>query len=108
MGAGHYYAFIRPNLDDKWFEFNDSNVVEVLKSTALTRGYGGFETKFEFKDGKVIETKQMTHISAYMLVYVREGDRDIVMSEIGMQEIPNHLKERFDEENQTNAKLQKD
>ncbi len=108
MGAGHYYAFIRPNLDDKWYEFNDSNVTEVLKSTALTRGYGGFETKFELRDGKVMESKSMTYISAYMLVYVREGDRDIVMNEIGMQEIPPHLKERFDEENQINSKLERD
>ena len=32
LNAGHYYAFIRPNVDeDRWFEFNDSRVTEVSK-----------------------------------------------------------------------------
>jgi ubiquitin carboxyl-terminal hydrolase 7 len=26
LEAGHYYAFIRPTIDDKWYEFDDSNV----------------------------------------------------------------------------------
>ena len=26
VNFGHYYAFIRPNLDDKWYEFNDQRV----------------------------------------------------------------------------------
>ena len=26
MDSGHYYAFIRPGLDNRWYEFNDETV----------------------------------------------------------------------------------
>lgn len=29
MNAGHYYAFIRPGLENKWFKFNDDVVTAV-------------------------------------------------------------------------------
>ena len=34
-----------------------------------------------------------------MLVYVREGEREEIMREVAIEEIPQILKERFDEEN---------
>lgn len=108
LRAGHYYAFIKPNLDDKWYEFNDSSVTEVLKSSALLRGYGGYENKFELKDGKITEIRTFTDISAYMLVYVREGERNSIMKEVTINDIPSHLTERFDEENRFNSKLERD
>lgn len=40
-----------------------------------------------------------------MLLYIRESDRQEIMRDIPIEEIPNHLKERFDEENRLNAKL---
>lgn len=33
--SGHYYAFIRPELDDRWFEFNDEKINEVTKDYAF-------------------------------------------------------------------------
>lgn len=41
MDSGHYYAFIRPGMDDRWFEFNDENVREVTKHHAFGQGIGG-------------------------------------------------------------------
>ena len=35
IDAGHYYAFIRPNMTDQWYEFNDRNVVPVTKNYAF-------------------------------------------------------------------------
>jgi len=32
---GHYYAFIRPHLDDRWYEFNDTSVQEVTTNQAF-------------------------------------------------------------------------
>ncbi len=43
-----------------------------------------------------------------MLVYIRDGDRDSIMREVAIEEIPQTLKERFDEENAINQKLEKD
>ncbi len=47
--TGHYYAFIKPSLEDKWFEFNDENVKEVTKEYAIGQGVGGNYTEFELK-----------------------------------------------------------
>jgi ubiquitin carboxyl-terminal hydrolase 7 len=44
LNYGHYYAFIRPNLDDRWFQFNDSIVTEVTKEFAISQGVGGFRS----------------------------------------------------------------
>jgi len=41
LGAGHYFAFIRPSLAPDWYEFNDSIVTPIAQSTALAIGAGG-------------------------------------------------------------------
>jgi len=41
MNQGHYFAYIKPNLDDRWFKFNDNKVTEVTKYHALGQGAGG-------------------------------------------------------------------
>lgn len=51
LAAGHYFAFIRPSLDNLWYEFNDSHVTPVVQSTAFSIGYGGLQTTFSVKDG---------------------------------------------------------
>jgi len=107
LGAGHYYSFIRPTLEDKWYEFNDSSVTEIMKSTAFANGCGGPETYFELKDGKVIEKQRPNNTSAYMLVYIRESERESIMRELTMDDIPGHLKLRFDDENKMNQKIQR-
>jgi hypothetical protein len=43
-----------------------------------------------------------------MLVYIIESDRDVIMKDIQINEIPVHLKERFDEENDSNNKLERE
>ena len=108
IGSGHYYAFIRPNLEDKWYEFNDSAVTPVLKSTALSTGCGGFETVFEYKDGRIAEKWKKNDTNAYMLVYIREGEREEIMKEVQIEDIPDYLKERFDEENEVNESIKKE
>ena len=47
LDYGHYYAYIRPNLDERWFEFNDTKVHEVSKNFAMRQGYGGRFSEFE-------------------------------------------------------------
>jgi ubiquitin carboxyl-terminal hydrolase 7 len=46
--AGHYYAFIKPTLEDSWYEFNDSKVSEVGRDYAFGQGIGGNLSSFEF------------------------------------------------------------
>ena len=79
------------------------------RTTAFNIGYGGNETSFEYKDGKVVERiRANKDSSAYMLVYIRECDRDEIMKDIPIEEIPQNLKERFDEENNITDRLDKD
>lgn len=108
VGAGHYFAFIRPTKEDNWYEFNDSSVTPIVKGSAFAIGSGGCDSTFEFKDGRITEKSRYNNTSAYMLVYIRDCDRDEIMREIQINEIPPYLKERFDEENKLNAKLVSD
>lgn len=80
----------------------------MLKSTALRVGGGGYDQIFEIKDGMIYEKSRLNQVSAYMLVYIRDCDRQEIMRDIPLKEIPPHLKTRFDEENQINAKLEQD
>lgn len=57
---------------------------------------------FQLKDGSLQEQLRTNNASAYMLVYIRDSDRDEIMRELSVDEIPSHLKERFDEENSVN------
>ena len=108
LGAGHYFAFIKPTIDDQWYEFNDSLVTPIIKSTALSIGSGGFDTIFEHRDGAIYEKSKSNYTSAYMLVYIRDCDRREMLREIPINEIPPYLKTRFDEENKMNEKLDED
>lgn len=35
LDSGHYFAFIRPGIQDRWYEFNDEDVTEVTKAYAI-------------------------------------------------------------------------
>ena len=80
----------------------------MAQSTALSIGGGGQFSYFEPKNGYIYEKTRTSDTSAYMLVYVRDADRQRIMSEVSVDEIPKHLKLRFDEENMMNQKLDED
>ncbi|XP_010535739.1 PREDICTED: ubiquitin carboxyl-terminal hydrolase 12-like isoform X2 [Tarenaya hassleriana] len=89
MNVGHYYAFIRPTLCDEWYKFNDETVTKEDGRNAIEGLFGG-------------NNKGITVANAYMLVYVREDDKDKVMCSVGKEDIRQHLEDRFLEE-QTKA-----
>lgn len=88
MRGGHYFAYIRPGLNDEWYEFNDMNVSLIPKTNAFRVGYGGEDSKFDFKDLILSEKKKFTETCAYMLIYIRDSDRDEIMNEVHIDEIP--------------------
>ena len=92
VNSGHYYAFISPNItDDRWYEFNDSNVTQITKSSALMQGIGGRLSYFEpVKYGHQEYEDSTRHLNlkyeendtnAYMLIYIRESDIEELMSD---------------------------
>ncbi|KAL0433504.1 UNVERIFIED_CONTAM: Ubiquitin carboxyl-terminal hydrolase 13 [Sesamum latifolium] len=79
--GGHYYAFIRPTLSNQWFKFDDERVTRIDMTKAFDELYGGEEES-----------------NAYMLVYIRESDKDKILCDIDERDISQHLKERLKRE----------
>lgn len=59
LNHGHYYAFIRPTMEDKWYRFNDSDVTESLQSTAFKTGIGSSYSKFRVRNPDAERAKQL-------------------------------------------------
>ncbi|KAI9003728.1 hypothetical protein BC832DRAFT_621755 [Gaertneriomyces semiglobifer] len=87
LHGGHYQAFLRPKLEDRWFKFDDDKVTPASKSEVFEDNFGGATGRL----GK-------RYTNAYMLVYVRDADRPTVLAEVTDEDIPEHLKRRFAEE----------
>jgi ubiquitin C-terminal hydrolase len=51
INFGHYYAYIKPFMNDQWFIFNDACVSEVTKTEAFSCGIGGYENQFLYYRG---------------------------------------------------------
>lgn len=75
--SGHYTAFIKPTKDSSWFKFDDDRVTHVTLHDAIESNFGGGEKGIA------------KHSSAYMLVYYRESDLDMILCDVG--EVPQHL-----------------
>jgi hypothetical protein len=88
---------------------NPAQYFEILPSDGTHSSQsGGLYSSFESKNGYIYEKTRTSDTSAYMLVYVRDADREQVLNEVLIEEIPQHLKVRFDEENKINQKLDED
>ncbi|KAL3367030.1 hypothetical protein AABB24_011632 [Solanum stoloniferum] len=77
--GGHYYAFIRPTLSNQWYKFDDERVTKVDAKRALEEQYGG----------------QGKNSNAYLLVYIRESDKEKIMCNVDQKDIGEHLRARF-------------
>lgn len=86
VSVGHYYAFLRTSTDPQWFEFNDSYVTKVDKSTAIENNFGGSSSS----SGSYYSYQKS--FSAYILVYVRRKDIDWIFQSIKDDEIPEHVR----------------
>ncbi|KAI3856932.1 hypothetical protein MKX03_012340 [Papaver bracteatum] len=80
--GGHYYAFIRPTVSEQWFKFNDKRVTKEDIKRVLEEQYGGEER----------------YSNAYMLVYIRECNRDEIICNVDENDIAEHLRVRLKKE----------
>lgn len=55
---------------------------------ALSIGGGGPDSMFELRNGQLYERPKVNIVSAYMLVYIRESDRQEIMKDILIEDIP--------------------
>ncbi|KAL6199593.1 hypothetical protein ACLB2K_029377 [Fragaria x ananassa] len=97
--GGHYYAFIRPTLSDQWYKFDDERVTKEDIKRALEEQYGGEEELPQTNPGFNNTPFKFTKYSnAYMLVYIRETDKDKIICNVDEKDIAEHLRERLKKE----------
>ncbi|KAI8821452.1 ubiquitin carboxyl-terminal hydrolase 5 [Fimicolochytrium jonesii] len=93
LHGGHYQAFLRPGLDEKWYKFDDDRVTPASKREVFDENFGG---EFQSANRQGLKLKRFTN--AYMLVYIRDGDRPTVLAPVTPEDIPLHLQKRLTEE----------
>ncbi|CAH8312564.1 unnamed protein product [Eruca vesicaria subsp. sativa] len=97
--GGHYYAFIRPTLSDQWYKFDDERVTKEDLKRALEEQYGGEEELPQTNPGFNNPPFKFTKYSnAYMLVYIRESDKDKIICNVDEKDIAEHLRIRLKKE----------
>ncbi|KAF7131994.1 hypothetical protein RHSIM_Rhsim09G0140000 [Rhododendron simsii] len=97
--GGHYYAYIRPTLSDQWFKFDDERVTKEDIKRALEEQYGGEEELPQTNPGFNNSPFKFTKYSnAYMLVYIRESDKEKVICNVDEKDIAEHLRVARDED----------
>ncbi|KAF9676494.1 hypothetical protein SADUNF_Sadunf08G0007800 [Salix dunnii] len=91
--GGHYYAYIRPTLSDQWFKFDDERVTKEDIKRALEEQYGGEEELAQINPGFNNSPFKFTKYSnAYMLVYIRESDKEKIICNVDEKDIAEHLR----------------
>ncbi|KAI4382643.1 hypothetical protein MLD38_008581 [Melastoma candidum] len=107
--GGHYYAYIWPTLSDQWFKFDDERVTKEDIKRALEEQYGGEEelsqTNHGFNNAPFKFTK---YSNAYMLVYIRESDKEKIICDVDEKDIAEHLRARLKKEQEEKEKKKKE
>lgn len=98
--GGHYVVFINTCMSGtaKWCKFDDDVVSRASVRDAVDSNYGG--------DDPELPGKSFTN--AYMLVYVRKSRISDVLCPVTEEDIPRHLRLRFEEEKSADAKKKKE
>ncbi|XWS08168.1 hypothetical protein CRYUN_Cryun41cG0057300 [Craigia yunnanensis] len=107
--GGHYYAYIRPTLSDQWFKFDDERVTKEDVKRALEEQYGGEEELPQTNPGFNNTPFKFTKYSnAYMLVYIRESDKDKIICNVDEKDIAEHLRIRLKKEQEEKEQKKKE
>jgi ubiquitin carboxyl-terminal hydrolase 7 len=81
--SGHYYAFIRPKLEDNWILFNDETVRPADKYEVYKNNFGGLCPIYKVKqNGDIIKNLNQCEWNAYILVYIKNTHRPSILSQI--------------------------
>ncbi|KAK4370650.1 hypothetical protein RND71_010125 [Anisodus tanguticus] len=107
--GGHYYAFIRPTLSNQWYKFDDERVTKEDAKRVLEEQYGGEEELPQTNPGFNNAPFKFTKYSnAYMLVYIRESDKEKIMCTVDQKDIAEHLRARLKREQEDKEQKKKE
>lgn len=86
--GGHYYVFIRSYKNNEWYRLDDDTVEPATRDEALDENFG-----VDFS----METRRRPRASsnAYMLVYVRNNEKNKIIFDMKFEEIPSELHEMY-------------
>ncbi|KAK9075087.1 hypothetical protein SSX86_003406 [Deinandra increscens subsp. villosa] len=107
--GGHYYAYIRPTLSDQWLKFDDERVTKEDMKRAMDEQYGGEEELPQANPGFNNSPFKFTKYSnAYMLVYIRESDKDKIICNVDEKDVAEHLRIRLKKEQEEKEQKRKE
>jgi ubiquitin carboxyl-terminal hydrolase 7 len=80
VNSGHYYAFIKPTLEDIWILFNDETVRPADKYEVFENNFGGNYNTYKARPkGEIVKTIKSFESNAYILVYIRDTKRKQIL-----------------------------
>ncbi|KAJ0570280.1 putative ubiquitinyl hydrolase 1 [Helianthus annuus] len=107
--GGHYYAYIRPTLSDQWLKFDDERVTKEDMKRAMDEQYGGEEELPQANPGFNNSPFKFTKYSnAYMLVYIRESDKEKIICNVDEKDVAEHLRIRLKKEQEEKEQKRKE
>lgn len=100
LNAGHYYAFLKPEKEGWFYKYDDDKVTKATRREVLEDNFGGEYRQPITNPRTPLQRKApiMRPNSAYMLVYIRQTKVDDILCPVTEEDIPKHLRLRFDEE----------
>ncbi|KAF5959433.1 hypothetical protein HYC85_000642 [Camellia sinensis] len=111
VDGGHYYAYIRPTLTDQWFKFDDELVTKEYVKRALEEQYGGEEEPLQANPGfnnSPFKFTKYSNANAYVLVYIRECDKEKILCNVDEKDIAEHLRIRLKKEQEEKEQKRKE
>ncbi|KAJ1678815.1 ubiquitin-specific protease ubp15, partial [Spiromyces aspiralis] len=97
VSGGHYFAYLRPTEEDKWYRFDDDRVIPVLPEEVIDESYGGdlnggnAPARTRPGLGPATRSVHKRITNAYMLVYIRKSRAKQILTPVSNDEIPQHL-----------------
>jgi len=99
LDAGHYYAFLKPNIDGWFHRFDDDKVTKATMREVFEEAFGGeYPQTPQARAGGQKKGPFMRTMNAYMLVYIRESRLDKVLTPVEKDDCPEHLQTKLEQE----------
>jgi ubiquitin carboxyl-terminal hydrolase 7 len=84
INSGHYYAFIKPTIEDSWLKFNDESVRPASKVEALQNNFGGVFINYTLLEKDIFENKSLNDSNAYILIYIQNSSRSSILQPLDL------------------------